>query len=761
MIGTERPYRRLLGVLVGAMAAMGVLIGHATPGTTTPGPVAAGADGSLVGVLSPRAPAGYTGSSACASCHAGEAAAWRHSHHAMAQEAATPGVISGDFNGAKISFKGSTGRFYRAGDKFMVETEDAAGKLADFTVSYRFGVAPLQQYLVTFPDGRLQVLPWAWDTRPAEAGGQRWFHMYQDQPIPASDPLHWTGRMQNWNFMCAECHTTGLRKRYDAAANSFDTIFAEVSVGCESCHGPGASHVAWARNGRDPHVPRDGFATQAARRPAPDWSANPATGSPAHGVSRPAGDEVEVCAECHSRRSEFREGWRPGEPLAATHLENFLDAGLFEDDGQMKDEVFNDQSFKQSLMYARGVVCSDCHDPHAGGLRVTGGPAAASVCAQCHQSARFATTEHSGHLAGPGAPDCISCHMPARTYMVVDRRHDHSFRIPRPDISARFGTPNACNDCHTDKSAAWAAAAVEGWHGPIRHGNQTWTQAVHQARAGDPAAPDKLIALANNTAVPAIARATVVAELQRFPSQAEDAAVTAALHDTDPLVRVAAVQAQADAPLDVRWERAGALLSDPVAAVRIEAASELADQQTDTLPPADAARLSAAWAEYETAQRLNADRPEARANLGVFLSRRGRAQDAEAEFRAGLRLDAKAVPLYVNLADLYRTEGRESDAAATLRAAIAQVPDAAAPHHALGLSLIRQKNYAAALEELRQATILAPDEPHFAYVYAVALQSTGQADAALGVADAALKRAPNDAALQALTSALRGAGTEQ
>jgi predicted CXXCH cytochrome family protein len=681
------------------------------------------ADASRIGLLSPRAPQGYAGSSACAACHVPEAAAWRHSHHAIAQAAATPGTVRGDFNGARISFKGSTGRFYRNGDAYIVETEGADGKPANFPVSYSFGFAPLQQYLVTFPDGRLQVLPWAWDTRPAAAGGQRWFHLYQNQPIPASDPLHWTGRMQNWNFMCAECHTTGLRKRYDAARNSYDTIFAEVSVGCESCHGPGAAHVAWARNGRDPHTPRQGFATQAARRPPADWTPNPATGSPAHGVARPAGDEVEVCAQCHSRRSEFREGWLPGQPLTDTHLPTFLDAGLFEDDGQMKDEVFNDQSFKQSLMYARGVVCSDCHDPHAGGLRIEAGAPAASVCAQCHQSARFATPAHTGHAAGPGAPDCLSCHMPARTYMVVDRRHDHSFRIPRPDISVRAGTPNACNDCHTGKSAAWAATAVEGWHGPIRHGNQTWTQALHQARAGDPASGDLLIALANNPAVPAIARATVITELQHFPAPAEAAAVTAALQDPDPLVRVAALQAQADEPLDARWQRARALLSDPIAAVRIEAASLLADQPAAALPQADATRLAAAWSEYEAAQRLNADRPEGRANLGLFLTRRGRTQDAEAEFRAGLRLDAKAVPLYVDLADLYRIENRESDAAATLRTAIAQVPDAAAPHHALGLSLIRQKNYTAALEELRHATILAPDEPRYAYVYAVALRA--------------------------------------
>jgi predicted CXXCH cytochrome family protein len=713
--------------------------------------VAAAPDANLIGALSARAPAGYAGSAACAACHAAQSKAWRGSHHAQAQAAATPGSVLGDFNNAWIAFRGATGRFFRDGGRYMVQTEGANGKLADFTVSYSFGVAPLQQYLVTFPDGRLQVLPWAWDTRPASQGGQRWFHLYQDQAIPPGDPLHWTGRMQTWNFMCAECHTTGLRKRYDATSNTYDTTFAEVSVGCESCHGPGAGHIAWAAAGQDPRTPRHGFAAAYAKRPPADWAANPATGSPAHGVARPAGDEVEVCAHCHSRRSEFAEGWLPGHPLTDTHLPTFLDAGLFEDDGQMKDEVFNDHSFKQSLMYARGVVCSDCHDPHAGGLRAAG----AAVCAQCHQPSRFATVAHTGHEAGPHAPDCIACHMPARTYMVVDRRHDHSFRIPRPDLSVRFATPNACNDCHTDKPAAWAAAAVARWHGATPHGHQTWTEAIHQARAGDPDARTKLIALANDTAVPAIARATVLTELQRFPAQAADDATAHALRDADPMVRIAALRAQAETPLDTRWARANTLLSDRVAAVRIEAASLLADQPADAVPPADAARLAAACAEYEAAQALNADRPEGRANLASFLRRRGRLDEAEAQFRAGLKLDPAAVPLYVDLADLLRTENREAEAAALLRQAIARVPDAAAPHHALGLSLIRQKDYAAALEQLGAATRLAPEDPRYAYVYAVALQSTGKADDARRTVAAGLARAPNDAAL--LSLALRDA----
>ena len=116
-----------------------------------------------------------------------------------------------------------------------------------FQVKYTFGVDPLQQYLIEFPDGRVQALSIAWDTRPKDKGGQRWIHLYPNEQIKHDDILHWTKLNQNWNFMCAECHSTGVHKNYDAANDRYATTWAEISVGCEACHGQGSSHVAWAR----------------------------------------------------------------------------------------------------------------------------------------------------------------------------------------------------------------------------------------------------------------------------------------------------------------------------------------------------------------------------------------------------------------------------------------------------------------------------------------------------------------------------------
>lgn len=103
-------------------------------------------------------------------------------------------------------------------------------------------------------------------------------------------------------------------------------------------------------------------------------------------------------------------------------------------------------------MNAHGVACSDCHDPHSQKLRAPGN----AVCAQCHLSVKFDVPEHHRHKPGTKGGECASCHMPTVTYMVVDPRHDHAMRIPRPDLSVKLGTPNACNDCHKDKKPSWA-----------------------------------------------------------------------------------------------------------------------------------------------------------------------------------------------------------------------------------------------------------------------------------------------------------------
>jgi predicted CXXCH cytochrome family protein len=704
----------------------------------------------------------YVGSETCAGCHRAEAELWRSSQHRLAMQHANDTTVLGDFKDASFDYYGVRSRFFRRDGKFLVETDGLDGKLATFEVKYTFGVDPLQQYLVEFPDGRLQALSLAWDSRPKDQGGQRWFHLYPDEEIKHEDVLHWTRLSQNWNFMCAECHSTGVRKNYDAAADRFATTWSEISVGCEACHGQGSQHVGWARAQRSwwpfgkREDPRKGLLVRFDERRDITWAIDPTTGN-ARRSFPPAlvRKEVETCGLCHARRGEFSEDWVPGRSLSDTHVVSPLARGLYEADGQMRDEVYDYGSFKQSRMFAAGVTCGDCHEPHGAKLRAPGD----GVCLQCHAADKYVAVAHHHHAAASPGSACTACHMPVRTFMVVDARHDHSFRIPRPDLSVKLGTPNACSDCHRDKPAAWAAAAIETWHGPRRKGFQTYAEAFHAAWNDQADAAALLAVVASDRNAPAFARAGALGELASRLSPSNIGLARSALSDPDPMVRIGALDMLASLPGGELWSLISPLLSDPIRGVRLRTTALLAAVPSATQPPADRERFERAAAEFIAVQRLNADRPEARATLGNFYARRGYRADAEAEYKAALQLSPQYAAAAVNLADLYRQLGRDGEGEGVLRAAIAASPHDAGLHHALGLTLTRLKRPADALEELRQAAELDPDRARYAYVYGVALHSAGRAGDAITVLNDNLARHPADRdTLLALVTFSRDAG---
>ncbi|WP_371260525.1 multiheme c-type cytochrome [Bradyrhizobium sp. Ec3.3] len=689
----------------------------------------------------------FVGSEACGECHKTEAALWAGSQHRHAMQHASAASVLGDFNDASFDYYGVHSRFFKTGNKFFVETDGADGKLATFEAKYTFGIAPLQQYLVEFPDGRIQALSIAWDNRPKDQGGQRWFHLYPNEAIKHDDVLHWTKLNQNWNFMCAECHSTGVQKNYDVANDRFHTNWAEISVGCEACHGKGSRHVNWAYSqrswwpfGRDKD-PLKGLAVFLDERDGVIWNRDPKTGNPQRNVSPAAiRREVETCGLCHARRAQFSEDWIPGRPLSDTHQVSNLARGLYHADGQMLDEVYNYGSFKQSKMFAAGVTCSDCHDPHAAKLRASDD----GVCLQCHASDSYEVASHTHHSDVTPKVTCASCHMPVSTYMVVDKRHDHSLRIPRPDLSVKLGTPNACNNCHVDKSAQWATDAVERWHGPGRKGFQNYAEAFQASWTDRSDAAALLAFVAASPTMPAIARASALSELRSRVSPATIELARKGLADPDPMVRIGALEMLDGLPGDRLWPLVSPLLSDSSRGVRIRAVSVLAAVPAANQPVSDRAAYETATAEFIAAQRFNADRPEARSALGNFFVSRGLTTDAESEYKSALRLSAQYAPAAINLADLYRRLGREGDGASVLRTAIVSSPRDAGLHHALGLTLTRQKLPDDALGEFRHATELEPDRARYAYVYAVALHSSGRIDESMKVLKENLARHPED-----------------
>lgn len=682
----------------------------------------------------PRADgAGYVAEETCGTCHAPEVTAWRDSHHAHAMEPPSSASVRGDFDDALFETADARFRFSRRDGDFYVETEGPDGRLDEFRIAYTFGWTPLQQYLVEFDDGRLQALTAAWDTE-----AEQWFDLAADDPAKPGDPLHWTGREYTWNFRCADCHSTDLKRNYDAASDRYDTHFAAVNVGCQSCHGPGAAHIAWLEEDRPETTPAGGFVADVS-----------------------AGAELETCARCHSRRRPISDHFVAGDPFLDHYVPELLNDGLYFPDGQIHDEVFVYGSFLQSRMHRQGVTCSDCHDPHSGDLLAEGN----AVCTACHNETppdsfptikplAYDSPAHHFHEADAPGGFCVDCHMPARTYMTVDPRRDHSFRVPRPDLSAATGAPDACTGCHSDRDAAWAAGQIAEWYGPDRRNEPHFGEVIAAGRRGAPGAGQRLASLAADAGQPAIARATAVEMLQRFLDERTAPALIAAFDDPDPLVRIAAVQALSAAPPDSRLELAGPLLDDPVRAVRIAAARALAPVPPEAFLGERRGPYQRATAEYLASEEAVSERPEAHLNLGIYWSERRDAAAAEQAYDRALAIDRSFIPAMINLAELYRSTGRENEETALLERAIAAAPGDAGVLHALGLMHVRHKRYDAALDFLEKAVRAAPDNARYAHVYAVALDSLNRADDARQVRDDALARSPYDVDL--LTGKLQG-----
>ncbi len=699
---------------------------------------------------------GFVGSASCRECHKHWHKLWSGSHHDRAMQKASASTVLGDFATKPLAFAGEMSSFRREGERFLLTTEGPDGAPREFPVSYTFGVWPLQQYLVPGERGALYAPLVSWDARDAAAGGQRWFRLRpEDGRVPPSDLYHSFGPYQRWNSMCAECHSTGIRKNYDAARDRYETTWVEDGVGCEACHGAGAKHVAYERAKKsDPALeapPRFGLAVTLKEKRPLAWNLDPARGIwMREPVGRPA-EHADVCARCHSRRGTIAEE-DPGASLHDTHRVALLDEGLYFPDGQLQEEVFEHGSFLQSKMFAIGVGCFNCHEHRS--LAKAGG--AAGACANCHLREKFATPSHHFHTEGKAGSACVDCHMPPRTYMVVHARRDHAIRIPRPDLTLSIGSPNACNGCHTDKDARWATDQVAKWW-PAVATRPHYGTAIDAGRKGAPGAGRALVALIADPKMPAIVRGTAATLLGRNAGPDTVGALETAARDADPLVRRGAVEGASMLPPGARWRLVGRLLSDPCRVVRIDVARHLAGSEAPT--PEDAARLATALAEARAAAAFAADTPEGGMSLGNLALAEGDLAGAEKAFRAVLQGAPGFVPAYANLADVMRMQQREPEALKTLEAGLAAVPTAAVLHHALGLALVRAKRHAEAATHLERAATLAPEDPGFARAWGLYLSETGSAERGRAVLEAALVRRPNDLELLVELAPIRaGAG---
>jgi len=644
--------------------------------------------------MPPDAVASYVGRESCIRCHEDQFHSWQGSDHDRAMEVASEETVLGDFDDVTHSHFGTEARFFRRDGRFFVHTEGPDGEYDDFEIKYTFGIDPLQQYMVEFADGRVQVLREAWDTVR-----NQWFYVtppdVTDERIEPGDPLHWTGLSQNWNTMCADCHSTNLEKNFHLADNKYHTTYSEINVSCEACHGPGSLHVELAES-------RSLF-----------WDRHHGTGLTSLKKMN-AAEQVETCAPCHSRRTMIHEGFQPGDSYYDHYEPTLLHEGLYHADGQILDEVYVYGSYLQSRMYAEGVKCTDCHISHSFKLKFEGN----RLCAQCHEPAKYDTPSHHHHT-DLEATKCVTCHMPTETYMVIDDRRDHSIRVPRPDLTVTLGTPNVCNDCHTnpEETPEWATGKVREWYGDKRPDDPHFAPAIAAGREGSPEGLDLIRKLLRRPKTPDIVRATAIDLLSNYANAESDRLCREFIHHRSPLVRATALRNLSDEIVEHHVSEIAASLQDPVRLVRLAAARRLVGHAAALAHSEHQESLERAVEEYRSAQEVVSDRAGSHINLAALNQALGDDRAAIESLRTAIRLEPYLSGVREELSKLLDQMGGDPEEIRELRLeeiALLErdselLPTSSHPHYRRGMLLYLMEKHDEARKAFEAACQLAPN----------------------------------------------------
>lgn len=707
-----------------ALVIVGLLIRSRTPAgssQTPPTPPATPAPSAA------RDHGAYAGSTTCQECHPEAFDAWKQSHHGLAERTPTPTQDAPAFDPTRTFHHGTQQTTVsRSNDVFMVTTGTRASPGQAYAVQRVIGVDPLQQYLVSFPGGRLQTLEASYDIHQRD-----WFNVYGSEDRQPGEWGHWTGRGMNWNSMCASCHNTRVHKNYDPATDSYRTVMAEPTVSCEACHGPAQAHVAWQRE----HHGSD--------KPDPT-------------LRRLTSDQMlDTCGSCHARRSELTGDFKPGDRFGdCLRLSQVDDSDTYHPDGQVHGENFELSAFLGSRMHFQGVRCGDCHEPHSAKTRLPGN----WLCLRCHNGgdSRAPVINPVSHSFHPvfgfdaqgvatnldlttyppkdrayAGGECIHCHMPQTVYMQRHRRHDHGFTVPDPLLTRELGIPNACNRCHTDQSVDWAIEWTERWYGPkLERYSRQRTRSIARARHGESGAHVGLLNIITREEIP-YWRAVAIGLLRPWGAEPTVTPVLMRhLADTNALVRAAAVRALeptvAGNPQQVAALQP--LLNDPVRDVRIAAAWALRESLD---------RTSTAARDLQRSLEINADQPAGQVALGTDALARGEPDTALAHYQKALEWDPGSAAIHQELAVVLSSLGRTRDAIPHLQSACTLDPTNAEPRFLLALGWNELGQPQKTVEALQEAVRLDPRHARAWYNLGLALNTVGQPDEGL----AALLRA--------------------
>ncbi len=647
-----------------------------------------------------------TGSESCKPCHERFYELWEPSHHGKAMQPYTPEFAETHLSPQPepITVGDATYQVDISGDKGWV-IEKGPNGTKRYEMQHAMGGKNVFFLLTPLERGRLQVLPLAYRIGPNEwydTTGSMLRHFGEDEP--EDEAIDWRDPLLTFNTACFGCHVSQLSKNYDPEANTYNTVWTEPGINCETCHGPGSEHIRVCLEAPEGTVPEDLKIPPLKDITSLQWD--------------------QTCAPCHAKMTPLTSDFQPGDRYFDHYGLVTSDDRDFYPDGRDLGENYTYTSWLMSPCVKSGDLgCLHCHTS-SGRYRFKGETSAEAnkACLPCHQARVNNATKHTHHPVDTPGNKCISCHSPMTSFSHM-RRSDHSFLPPTPAATMAFGSPNACNICHKNMTPEWADAVVRDWH--PNHDYQAPVLArgslVDEARKGNWARLDEMFTLISDSNRDEIFATSMIRILQNCSDARKWPVLRTALSDPSPLVRSAAAIHLGD---DLVPETVALLLDatqDDYRIVRIGAASALQRYPRARLTPEDGARLEAATQEYTTSMMTQPDRWSSHYNMGNYHADRGDVTKALTSYKKSSQLRPDVIQPRVNAAVLYARQGQPQASIAELRKALEIMPTHAAVNFNLGLALAEQQDMEGAERCLRQAVTTDPAMADAAYNLGVLL----------------------------------------
>ncbi len=670
----------------------------------------------------------FSGSESCMECHEKFYQLWSPSHHGKAMEPMTAAYIASKnlVNSDDFSLEGKEYRVVFE-DSTMTMVERDGNSETKYPIVWALGGKNVSYYLTELDNGMLQTIPLAYDHNK-----KIWYNNpesavrhFPDQNMPADQALPWKDRMYTFNTSCYSCHVSQLETNFDVATDSYRSTWKEPGINCETCHGPSAEHVRVMKIAeKKGKVPNDIKLIVTSKFTQEQHNSS--------------------CAPCHAQMRPITPSYMPGDRFWDNYDLVTLEDNDFYPDGRDLGETYTYTSWNMNQCMLNGELhCVTCHTS-SGRNRYKDNPNEA--CLQCHNNRTENLTAHTGHKADSEGSVCVNCHMP-QTMFGRMMQSDHSFRPPMPEATIRYGSPNACNLCHTDKTPEWANAIVKARpNGNYQDETIKWADLILQAKQGKWDNLDEMLDIIDNEKYDPVVQNSLI----RLLDNCEDAKkwpvlIKTIVENHSPLVRSSAASGLLDNLSDEARKALVKAAGDEYRLVRVSAALPLASFPSNSFTAEDMESVGKATNEYLTSLVTRPDDWSSHYNLGVYYQNRGEIDHALESYEMAAKLYPESLMPFINSSVLYSYIGNQEKAEQNLRKVIELEPNNEAANLNLGLLLAEMGRLDEAEATLKKALSANPEgQAVAAKNLSVIVGQRGDFKNAVTYAETAWKIRPND-----------------